>query len=67
MDNAAPLEPLAKPTYINAKGAARKKMHDYILSFCDTDIQEQFKIHSFTIEPLLMQIIRDLNTLKRGI
>jgi hypothetical protein len=35
-----------------------------IVEFCDDDIRDGFAPHGFTIEPLLMQIIRELQALR---
>jgi hypothetical protein len=35
-----------------------------IVGFCDDDIREGFAPHGFTIEPLLMQVIRELRALR---
>ena len=58
-------EPLMKTHYVNPKYKSKAEIHEYIMSFCDADIVEKLGVHGFTLEPLLMQLIRDINGLKK--
>lgn len=42
------------------KAEAFLAVRDAILSQCDLDIREAFTMHSFTVEPLLIQLIREV-------
>lgn len=42
------------------KAQAQARVREVILAMCDPDISEKFENHYYTIEPLLMQIIREL-------
>jgi hypothetical protein len=51
----------AKPNPTEALLEIRRAIFD----FCDEDIGQAFQPHGFTVEPLLMQIIRELQELRR--
>ena len=42
------------------KASVRAEVRQFIFSQCDPDIQQYFALHSFTLEPLLIQLLREL-------
>ena len=42
------------------KAETRAALQTFLLEHCDRDIQEVFGPHFFTLEPLLLQLIRDI-------
>jgi hypothetical protein len=44
----------------NNKATAQAQLRVAMLSMCDEDIREIFGRHHYTLEPLLMQLIREL-------
>ena len=62
--NATP-EPLSAPVNVNAKYKVKQDLQAFILTFCDNDIRNAFEKHGFTVEPLLMQLIREVNALRQ--
>lgn len=46
------------------KATIQQRMHDEILAHCDEDIREVFGPHRFTMEPLLIQLIREIRSLR---
>jgi hypothetical protein len=42
------------------KAGVKEELRHFMLQECDPDIQAQFGPHFYTLEPLLMQIIREL-------
>jgi hypothetical protein len=48
----------------NNKATVRANLRNFMLENCDTDIQEAFLAHGYTLEPLVMQLIRELQALR---
>lgn len=46
------------------KATIQQRMHDAILAHCDADIREAFGPHRYTMEPLLIQLIREMQHLR---
>jgi hypothetical protein len=42
------------------KAATKAALRDFMLAHCDPDLQEAFGMHSYTVEPLLCQLIREM-------
>jgi hypothetical protein len=42
------------------KAGVKEELRQFMLKECDPDIQAQFGPHFYTLEPLLIQIIREL-------
>lgn len=42
------------------KASTKAELKQFMLSFCDADIREKFDPHFYTLEPLLLQLIREL-------
>ena len=49
------------------KHKIREELRTHMFQECDEDIQELFKIHAYTLEPLLMQLIREIKALKQEV
>lgn len=48
------------------KHATKAALKDFMLAHCDEDIQAVFGMHSYTLEPLLCQLIRELKQSRMG-
>lgn len=48
------------------KARTREELKCYLLAHCDADIALTFAPHGFLLEPLLLQVIRDLHRLRKG-
>lgn len=48
------------------KAAVHQQLRAYILSHCDDDIAQTFAPHGFTMEPLLLQLVREFKLMRMG-
>ena len=48
------------------KATVRDALRELMLRECDEDIQAAFGQHYYTLEPLLMQLIRELRKARHG-
>ena len=46
------------------KSVIKDELRHFMLSVCDEDIQQQFAPNFYTVEPLLMQLIREIRRLR---
>ena len=46
------------------KAVSKERVKKFVLLHCDMDIQQVFEPHGFMVEPLLLQLIRDIKHLK---
>lgn len=48
------------------KAETRQDLKHYILAHCDEDIALTFAPHGFLLEPLLLQLVREMHMLRLG-
>jgi hypothetical protein len=48
------------------KARTREELKAYLLAHCDEDIALTFAPHGFTMEPLLLQLVREFKLMRMG-
>jgi len=47
------------------KATVQAELREFMLSQCDEDIRDLFTMHFYTLEPLLIQLIREIKALRK--